>query len=196
MSPFYVVTDCEFDGPTPGINSMLSFGSVAVAADGAIIGEFEAVLAPLDGALRDEATMAFWARHPQAWAAATENPEPAAAVMRRFVDWIGAIEGEPIFASHPLALDEPWFDYYLRRFIGRPLLEGPWVQSRIFKHAPLCLMSFVAGKTGGGSGSAMSSAIRPNGWARSRIRIGRSTMPAAMPTCCASSPVALIATGK
>lgn len=151
MSPFYVVTDCEFDGPTPGINSMLSFGSVAVAADGAIIGEFEAVLAPLDGALRDEATMAFWARHPQAWAAATENPEPAAAVMRRFVDWIGAIEGEPIFASHPLALDGPWFDYYLRRFIGRPLLEGPWVQSRIFKHAPLCLMSFVAGKTGGGA---------------------------------------------
>lgn len=150
MSPFYVVTDCEFDGPTPGINSMLSFGSVAVAADGAIIGEFEAVLAPLEGALRDEATMAFWARHPQAWAAATENPEPAAAVMRRFVDWIGAIEGEPIFASHPLALDGPWFDYYLRRFIGRPLLEGPWVQSRIFKHAPLCLMSFVAGKTGRG----------------------------------------------
>lgn len=150
MPPFYVVTDCEFDGPTPGINSMLSFGSVAVAANGDILGEFEAVLATLDGAVRDETTMAFWARHPQAWAAATENPEPAAAVMRRFVDWIGAIAGEPIFAAHPLALDGPWVDHYLRRFIGRPLLEGPWVAGRIFKHAPLCLMSFVAGKTGRG----------------------------------------------
>lgn len=196
MSPFYVVTDCEFDGPTPGVNSMLSFGSVAVAADGAIIGEFEAVLAPLDGAGRDDVTMAFWARHSQAWAAATENPEPPSAVMRRFVDWIGTIAGEPIFASHPLALDGPWFDYYLRRFIGRPLLEGPWVQSRIFKHAPLCLCPSSPARRGVGNGNAMSSAIRPNGWARSRIRIARSTTPAATPTCCASSPVELIATGK
>jgi hypothetical protein len=79
MPSYYGVTGCEFDGPTPGINSMLSFGSAAVSTDGAALGEFEAVLEPLDGAVRDEATMAFRTRHPQAWAAATENPEPAAA---------------------------------------------------------------------------------------------------------------------
>lgn len=39
MLPFYVVTDCEFDGPTPGANSMLSFGSVAVSATGSILGD-------------------------------------------------------------------------------------------------------------------------------------------------------------
>lgn len=150
MSPFYVVTDCEFDGPTPGTNSMLSFGSVAVSATGSILGEFEAVLEPLERAQRDEAAMAFWHRHPEAWTAATENPRPPSDVITGFVDWIGSFRGEPIFASHPLALDGPWFDFYLRRFTGRPLLEGPWVANRLFRHPPLCLMSFVAGKTGRG----------------------------------------------
>ena len=150
MGPFYVVTDCEFDGPTPGANSMLSFGSVAVSASGHILGEFEAVLEPLEGAGRDPGTMAFWQRHPEAGAAATSNAEPAATVIGRFVDWMRSFDGKPIFAAHPVGLDGLWFDFYLRRFIGRPLLEGPWVSDRLFSHAPLCLMSMVAGSTGRG----------------------------------------------
>lgn len=148
MGQFYVVTDCEFDGPTPGRNSMLSFGSVAVSASGGILGEFEAVLEPLDGGERDPGTMAFWNRHPEAWAAATNDPEPAAAVMGRFVDWVKSFEGMPVFAAHPVSLDGLWFDFYLRRFTQRPLLEGPWISDRLFRHAPLCLMSMVAGATG------------------------------------------------
>lgn len=148
MEQFYVVTDCEFDGPTPGGNSMLSFGSVAVSASCGILGEFEAVLEPLEGAERDRGTMAFWERHPEAWAAATHNPELAAVVMDRFVDWVRSIGGMPVFAAHPVSLDGPWFDFYLRRFMRRPLFEGQWVSDRLFRHAPLCLMSMVAGATG------------------------------------------------
>lgn len=150
MPHFYVVTDCEFDGPIPGANSMLSFGSVAVSAAGNILGEFEVVLRPLDGAATDPGTMAFWQRNPEAWAAATSNPEPAATGIRRFVDWVGSLGGEPIFAAHPLALDGLWIDFYLKRFTGRPLLEGPWVAGRLFRHPPLCIMSLVAGSTGRG----------------------------------------------
>ncbi|MCA1940868.1 MAG: 3'-5' exonuclease [Caenispirillum bisanense] len=148
MQHLYIVTDGEFDGPTPGAHSMLSFASVAVSASGAILGEFQAVLEPLDGAGRDATTMAFWHDHPQAWAAATTDPEPAEAVMRRFVGWVGSFGAEPIFAAHPVALDGPWLDYYLKRFTGRQLLEGPWVPDRLFRHPPLCLMSMVAGRTG------------------------------------------------
>lgn len=144
----YIVTDCEFDGPTPGEHSMLSFGSVAVSADGTLLGECEAVLAPLEDAAHDPGTMAFWQRHPEAWKAATVDPEPAAAVIGRFVDWVRSLGGQPIFAAHPVSLDGPWFDHYLRRFAGRPLFEGPWVADRLFRHAPLCLMSMVAGCTG------------------------------------------------
>lgn len=148
MSTVYVVTDCEFGGPMPGANSMLAFASVAVSSAGAVLEEFEAVLEPLEGATRDENTMAFWRRNPQAWAAATENPEAPADVMRRFVRWVSSLRGGPIFAAHPVALDGQWMDHYLRRFTQRPLFEGPWIKNRLFKHAPFCLMSFVAGKTG------------------------------------------------
>ncbi len=45
-APVFVVTDIEADGPAPLHNSMLSFASVAIAADGTPHGEFEAVLTP------------------------------------------------------------------------------------------------------------------------------------------------------
>lgn len=150
MSHVYVVTDCEFDGPVPGVSSMLSFGSVALSSSGAVVGEFEVVLEPLDGASPDEGTMAFWRRNPAAWAASTENPEPVAAGIARFVDWVRSLAGEPIFAAHPVALDGLWLDFYLRRFTGRQLFEGPWVADRLFRHPPLCIMSMVAGRTGRG----------------------------------------------
>ena len=150
MTHIYVVTDCEFDGPVPGANSMLSFGAVALSAGGAILDEFEVVLQPLEGASRDEGTMSFWRRHPEAWAAATENPESAGAGIARFADWVRSLDGEPIFAAHPVALDSLWIDFYLKRFVGRPLFEGPWVPDRLFRHPPLCIMSMVAGHTGRG----------------------------------------------
>jgi len=148
MPYIYIVTDCEFDGPIPGRHSMLSFGCVAVDYTGNVLGEFEAVLEPLEGAGRDAATMDFWRRHPEAWAAATENAQPPEAIIMRFVSWVKAFGGEPIFAAHPVSLDGPWFDYYLQRFTGRSLFEGPWITDRLFRYAPLCLMSMVAGKTG------------------------------------------------
>lgn len=148
MAYIYVVTDCEFDGPIPGAHSMLSFGSVALSETGEALGEFEAVLASLDGAATDPATMAFWQKHPEAWQAATENAQPPAHVIDRFTRWIRSFQAEPIFAAHPVALDGPWFDYYLKRFTGRSLFEGPWVADRLFRYAPLCIMSMVAGKTG------------------------------------------------
>lgn len=148
MPHIYIVTDCEFDGPIPGSHSMLSFASVAVSETGQMLGEFEAVLQPLEGAGRDPVTTAFWQAHPQAFAAATENPEPAAEVMARFVAWVKAFRAEPIFAAHPVTLDAPWIDHYLKRFTGRPLFEGPWIADRLFRHPPLCIMSLVAGATG------------------------------------------------
>lgn len=148
MAYIYIVTDCEFDGPVPGQNSMLSFGSVAVSETGAVLGEFEGVLQRLDGAASDAAVMDFWKRFPEAWAAATENAEPPEIVIERFVTWVQSFGQQPLFAAHPVSLDGPWFDYYLKRFTGRPLLEGPWVEDRLFRYAPLCIMSMVAGKTG------------------------------------------------
>ncbi|HEV7367660.1 DNA polymerase III subunit epsilon [Arenibaculum sp.] len=146
--PIYVVTDAEFDGPVPGRHSMLSFASVAVAPGGRRHGEFEAVLGPLDGASPDPETLAFWRTQPEAYAAATTDPEPPGAVMGRFVDWVRGLPGDAIFAAHPLALDGPWMDFYLQRFTRERLLEGPWRPGRLFRSTPLCLASFAAGRLG------------------------------------------------
>ena len=104
-APIYVVADVELDGPVPGRHSMLSFAPVAVTPDGHQHGEFETVLGQLDGASPDPETMAFWNTQPEAYAAATWNPEPAGAVMSRFVVWVRSLAGDAIFVAHPLALD-------------------------------------------------------------------------------------------
>lgn len=148
QTAIYVVTDVELNGPIPGRHSMLSFASVAVTPDGHRNGEFEAVLDRLDGASTDPETMAFWQTRPEAYAAATRNPEAPDVVMARFVDWVRELPGDPIFAAHPLALDGPWIDFYLQRFTGERLLEGPWRPNRLFRSAPLCLASFAAGRLG------------------------------------------------
>ena len=46
-------TDVEADGPIPGPNSMLSFGSAAYTADETLLGTFTANLLTLPGATAD-----------------------------------------------------------------------------------------------------------------------------------------------
>jgi hypothetical protein len=148
VKPIYVVTDTEFDGPVPGRHSMLSFASVAVSASGERCGTFEAVLTTLEEGAPDPETARFWRDHPEAWISATTGPQPPEHVMSRFVSWVRSLPGEAIFAAHPLAIDGPWIDHYLQRFAGERLIEGPWRPQRLFRHAPLCLMSFAAGRLG------------------------------------------------
>ena len=65
----YVSTDIEADGPIPGPHSMLSFGSVAFADDGAELGTFSRNLITLPGASGAPDTMAWWATQKEAWSA-------------------------------------------------------------------------------------------------------------------------------
>jgi DNA polymerase III alpha subunit (gram-positive type) len=144
--PIYVVTDVELDGLAVGENSMLSFASVAVTPDGRRLGEFEATLVPLPNAKADPQTTTFWQAHPEAYAAARLDPEDPRVVIQRFVSWVRNLPGDAIFAAHPLALDGPWIDFYLQRFANERIFEGPWRSQRLFRTAPLCLMSFAAGR--------------------------------------------------
>ncbi len=148
MNPVYVVTDIEVDGPTPGENSMLSFASVAVDANGKEVDEFQAVLGPLDKANSDPRTMAWFESQPEALAAATRDPQPAADVIAGFIDWVLSLPGDPVFVAHPISFDGLWMDYYLRRFADIRLVKGPWRGKRLFHAGGLCLRSFAAGKLG------------------------------------------------
>jgi DNA polymerase III alpha subunit (gram-positive type) len=163
MDPFtYIVTDIEADGGTPGVHSMISFASVAVRGSGEFLGEFEAVLAPLEGAITDPGTMAWWQRQPEAWAAATANPCPPQKVMQDFVDWVKQFP-QTVFAAHPLNFDAMWIDFYLRRFTGYAVTQALRDKDRLFTPTGLCLRSFGAAILGQ-TVAACEASIYPPEW--------------------------------
>lgn len=144
----YVVTDIETNGLSPIRHSMLSIASVAVDSDGAVLGEFEANLTPLDGRTTDPATDAFWAREPDAYAAATTGAEPADTVMARYRNWVESLPRPRLFAARPLAFDGGFVDHYLDRFTGCRTFWGDEHTTPLFDGAGLDMASFAAALMG------------------------------------------------
>jgi len=142
-TPIFIVTDIESDGPTPLHNSMLSFASVAITADGTRHGEFEAVLKPRPDRTTNETTMAWWATQPDAWKAATEGAEDPAVVMPRFADWVESLPGPKVFAAAPMIFDGLWMDHYLDEYAGTRVLSGPFKSRQIFRGGGVCLYTMA-----------------------------------------------------
>ncbi len=142
-SPIFIVTDIESDGPTPLHNSMLSFASVAIEADGTRHGEFEAQLTQRPDRTTNETTMAWWATQPEAWAATTANAEDPAVVMPRFADWVESLPGQKVFVAAPMIFDGLWMDHYLDEFAGTRVLGGPFKTRQIFKGGGVCLYTMA-----------------------------------------------------
>lgn len=118
MSEIYLSTDIETDGPIPGPHSMLSVGTAAYTADKQLIATFSANLETLPGAAPHPETAAWWATQPEAWLACRTNLEKPEAAMRRYVDWIGTLPGNPVFVGYPAGFDFLFVYWYLIRFVG------------------------------------------------------------------------------
>ena len=119
MTEIYVSTDIEADGPIPGPNSMLSFGSAAYRDDKTMVATFSANLDLLPGATGDPGTMSWWAEHPDAWKAARENARDPGEAMREYAAWLEALPGAPVFVGYPASYDFLFVYWYLIRFAGR-----------------------------------------------------------------------------
>ena len=122
----YFVNDVETDGQSPLYSSMLSFATIVVREDGRIVGEFEAVLEPRSDKEPHPDTMAFWKTQPEAWAAATNNPQRPKEVMTKFAQWVKTFAGPRSFAARPLMFDGIWMEHYLREFTDYYLLDVPY----------------------------------------------------------------------
>ncbi|KKB11499.1 hypothetical protein VE25_12400 [Devosia geojensis] len=142
-NPTFVVTDIEADGPTPLHNSMLSFASVAIDADGNRYGEFEAVLIPRPDRKQNEQTMDWWQTQPEAWEAATTGDEAPEVVMPRFADWVDSLPGPHVFVAAPMIFDGLWMDHYLDEYAGTRVLGGPFKTRQIFKGGGVCLYTMA-----------------------------------------------------
>jgi hypothetical protein len=116
-SEIYVSTNVEADGPIPGPNSMLSFGSAAYTGQKELIGTFSANLETLPGATADP-TAEWWAQPPEAWAACRQELEIPETVMRHYVVWLKALPGKPVFVGYPAGFDFLFVYWYLICFAG------------------------------------------------------------------------------
>lgn len=132
----YVSTDVEADGPIPGANSMLSFGSAAYSADKELLGTFSANLQLLPDARPDEKTMNWWKTQPEAWNACRENLQEPEAAMHLYLKWLKSLPGKPVFVGYPAAYDFMFVYWYLMRFTG----ESPFSHSALdIKTYAMCL---------------------------------------------------------
>ncbi len=127
MAEIYVSTDVETDGPIPGPNSMLSFGSAAFTPDGELVSTFSANLELLPDARPDPKTAEWWRSHPEAWEACRADPSPPSVVMPRYLAWVKALPGRPVCVAYPATFDFMFVYWYLIRFTG----ESPFSHSAL-----------------------------------------------------------------
>lgn len=117
MEEVYVSTDIETDGPIPAINSMLSLASAAFTLKDGLIATYSVNLDFYPGAIHDPETMTeFWDKHPEAWAACRENPQPIEESMKAYVAWLNALPGKPVFVGYPTGFDFTHVYWYIRRY--------------------------------------------------------------------------------
>lgn len=119
-SEIYFSTDIEADGPIPGPNSMLSFGTAAFSEAGALISTFTENLELLPEATPDPDTMEWWKKQGDAWDKARVNAKPPPAVMRSFANWVTRLSKEhdaaPVFVGYPAGFDFMFVYWYLIKF--------------------------------------------------------------------------------
>lgn len=114
----YLCVDVESDGPLPGVHSMLSFGVVAFRPASGLIGEFFCTLDVLPGATTDPNTMRWWSTQPEAWAVSRAHCEDPTSGMRRFEQWVDALQRAPVVISSPASYDFGYLHWYCYRFLG------------------------------------------------------------------------------
>lgn len=119
----YVSVDIEADGPSPGQNSMISFGAAAYTIEKKLIDTFERNLTPLDGAVQDHSTMKFWKQNPVAWDYCQQDQYDPWTAMKEFQAWLYKVQtlgqfNKPVFIGYPATYDFKWIDWYFHKFVG------------------------------------------------------------------------------
>ena len=108
----HVVVDAEYDGPVPGLYSMVSFG--AVIAEPGLTRTFFAQLKPVTDAFVPAALQSIGLTR----AETLLYPDPYDAMLN-FKIWLTAnIAGRPIFFSDNNGKDFAFIDYYFHRYLG------------------------------------------------------------------------------
>lgn len=114
----FASTDCETNGPIPLRYSMLSLGTAVFTLEKELVATFYRTLKPLPEASEDPDTMAWWAKHPDAWAATLVDQRDAAEAMRDYADWCADLNrtGQLTFLAMPGLFDGTFVRVYATAF--------------------------------------------------------------------------------
>lgn len=137
----------ETDGPVPARRSILSLGAAAFAEAGVEAGSFSADLEARPGLAPNPGTMEWRATQPEARAACRKAQQPPEVVMARFVDWICALRGRPVFVAHPAAFDFPFVLDYLDEYVGKNPFGCAVINVRTYSMALLRRLCLADGKS-------------------------------------------------
>ena len=153
----YISTDIEGDGPIPGKYSMVSLASVALTWDGKELDCWTANLFPLDKAKRHPATMKWWTKFPEAWAAANRDQRYPEEAMLEYKTWLERLKAKHnkrlVFVGYPATYDFMFVNWYLMYFAR----ENP------MGFAGLDIKSFMMAKLGWGYKDTTKKTI-PKSW--------------------------------
>ena len=113
IKEFYISVDVEADGPCPGVNSMLQFGAVFYDSEGNVLEEYSANIYPIEGAVEDPDTMAWWQKQeektPGLWDSMMADRVVAKLAMERFQTIVRRIARErkesPVVVCYPSGFD-------------------------------------------------------------------------------------------
>jgi 3'-5' exoribonuclease Rv2179c-like domain len=98
---------------------MISLGAVAYHPEGSELSRFKVNICDLTDANRDPTTMTWWAEHPEAWKASTENPIRPKEAMDQFDRWLASLPGRPKLMGWPLPVDFMFIYWYYVNFLGK-----------------------------------------------------------------------------
>jgi len=151
MKEIFVSTDIEANGPIPGPNSMLSFGSVAfdlTDPDNPVeVGSFGRNLLEIEGSAPDPATMTeFWDKNPVAWAICRQDTVDPKVAMLEYVDWLKSLPGKVVFVGYPATYDFMWVYWYLMRFAGTSPFKFQGLDAKTYASAVLKVPFHDVGK--------------------------------------------------
>lgn len=136
----YVSIDVETDGPSPGLNNMLSLGSALFTEEEKEIGTFYKKIKPLHSTYQNSDTMKWWETQPEGWQEVNKHQEEPIEAVRAFTSWLEGFEKKYklVAVGWPIAFDFAFVNYYCWAFAGHNPLG----------YAGLDIRSYAAGVIG------------------------------------------------
>lgn len=124
LDDIHFSVDCEFSGPIPGPNYMMSLGSVAFNLRKGILDQFTINFKPLPGAVMDRKTQRFWNAYPDAYQATLWDQHDPQEGMELYNEHIMGVmtqhaekSHDPVFIEYPGGADFLWVFWYFHNFL-------------------------------------------------------------------------------